>query len=68
MLLELLQAQIIVELHAGAEWNILNPASTWPRQARSVLYGRNDMSPGKPNMFSLAAEVLMHPMFLVQVR
>ena len=60
-------AQISIELHAGADWSVLNPGSTWPRRARSLLYGRNDMSAGKPNMFSLAAEQLMHPMFLVQV-
>ena len=55
-------------MHAGAEWNGLNPANTWPRRARSLLYGCNDMSAGKPNMFVMAAELLMHPMYLVQVR
>lgn len=59
--------QIDVGWHAGAEWSILNPPSSWPQEVRSQLYGKNDMSAGKPSACSMAAEILTHPIYGVQV-
>ena len=53
---------------AGADWSILNPVSSWPRQIRATLYGRNDMNAGKPNLFVMAAQLLAYPLYLIQVR
>ena len=52
---------------AGADWSTLNPPHSWPRQERSQLYGKNDMSAGKPSVWSMAAEILTMPLFLIQV-
>lgn len=52
---------------AGADWSTLNPPHSWPRQERSKLYGKNDMSAGKPSVWSMAAKVLTMPLFLIQV-
>lgn len=51
----------------GAEWSTLNPLHTWPRRARAMLYGDNDMSAGRPKIASMVYEGLTHPVYLVQV-
>lgn len=56
-----------VSWHANADWSVLNPSSSWPRHLRSLLYRKNDLSAGKPSLFRMAADVLIHPMYLIQV-
>lgn len=52
----------------GGSWCIMNPASSWPRYSRAVLYGKNDMAAGKPHLVSMAARQLAKPLYLIQVR
>ena len=40
---------------------------SWPRQARAVLYGHNDMATGRPSFFYMAFTMLTYPIWLVQV-
>lgn len=46
---------------------MFNASGTWPRRARAQLYGRNDMVTGKPNLLSMAAGLLIYPVYVVQV-
>ena len=52
---------------AGADWKIFNTAGSWPRQARAQLYGSNDMATGKPHALSMAAGLLVYPVYVIQV-
>ena len=54
-------------LGLGAGWKVFNTAGTWPRRARAQLYGMNDMATGKPNLLSMAAGLLIYPVYVVQV-
>lgn len=62
-----LNATQCVDWPAGADWSILNPASSWPRHERFRLYGKNEMSAGKPRVRTLAFEFFTLPWYLVQV-
>ena len=46
----------------------MNPASSWPRYSRAVLYGKNDMAAGKPHLVAMAVKQLGRPLYLIQVR
>lgn len=45
----------------------MNPASSWPRYSRAVLYGKNEMAAGKPHLCGMAAKQLAKPLYLIQV-
>ena len=53
--------------HAGADWSMLNPPRRWSRQERLQLYGKHEISACKPSVWSMAAEILSMPLFLIQV-
>ncbi len=53
--------------NTGAEWSQFNPTTTWLRKNRCALYGLNDITFARPNLFLMIAETLSYPIFVIQV-
>lgn len=53
--------------NAGAEWSHFNLITSWLRKKRCALYGHNDITFARPNLFLLIAETLSYPIFVIQV-
>ncbi|KAL0045435.1 hypothetical protein WJX82_006584 [Trebouxia sp. C0006] len=51
---------------SGAEWSQFNPITTWLRKNRCALYGLNDITFARPNLFLMIAETLSYPIFVIQ--
>ncbi len=56
-----------VKDNVGAEWNQFNPPTAWLRKNRCALYGHNDITFARRNMFLVIAETLSYPIFVIQV-
>lgn len=54
-------------MNTGASWVQFNMAGSWPRRARRLMYGPNEVPVPQPNFSLLLLTELVQPWFLFQV-